>query len=492
MPRIPEHLHSFWDHSEDNFSQDWSERILAMDYDGPQSAVKSWSCPVCNDFWRTTIRNMILRGNPCKFCNPSSQGISSNRRGFCHILGVDSVETMNPNIAEKWGTVFLDECTILFINEDHPWPDEISTGSRKMINLVCFRSVDDMGRHNPRGGEECLHISCQRLNTVTSPMSPGREPAQCPSCSRGGNAINNYDAKNALSVTNPSVAEELISHPDGKTVDQVKAGSMKRCEWRCSICEHEFCAEINMRTRNGTRNARTECPACENLEVHIDGRNSLQIRYPNAALHWDYERNGDFTPANVTYGSSYDAHWLCRHTECTEDMGECGHSHTQQVYSRTQLLIDENSHVPCQRCCPGGGYRDFLRGYYYVLEWDHPQHGSIFKNGITNVPLDRIGRLARSLHRTLGLTYRFVQIITNEDGAAIRRLEARNLRFTSLLVTLDEGVNDLDGRNEMFSRNMLEHANERGFIPDGSVDVTEELRSIIEDELIRVVAIEEE
>ena len=247
-----------------------------------------------------------------------------------------------------------------------------------------------------------------------------------------------------------------------------------------------------MRTRNGTRNARTECPACENLEVHIDGRNSLQVRYPNAALHWDFQRNGNFTPANVTYGSSYDAHWLCRHTETTEDMGECGHSHTQQVYSRTQSLIDEKSHVPCQKCSPGGGYKDFLRGYYYVLEWDHPQHGSIFKNGITNVPLDRIGRLARSLYRTLGITYRFVQIITNEDGAGIRRLEGRNKRVTSLLVTLNEGVDDLDGRKEMFSRNMLEYANERGFIPDGSVDVTEELRSIIEDELNRVVAIEEE
>ena len=35
---------------------------------------------------------------------------------------------MNPNIAEKWG---LDECTIIFINEDHPWPDEILPGRKK-------------------------------------------------------------------------------------------------------------------------------------------------------------------------------------------------------------------------------------------------------------------------------------------------------------------------------------------------------------------------
>ncbi len=486
MPEIPEHLHSFWDHSQDNFSQNWSETIPAQDYDGPHSHEKSWSCPVCNDFWRTTIRNMTLRENPCKFCNPSSQRISSNRRGYCHILGIDSVETMNPNIAERWGTVFLDECTVLFINEHHPWPDEISPGSKKSIHLVCSRPVNDMGRHDPTGDVLCFHIGPQRLNTVTRPMSPGREPAQCPSCSRGGDAINSYDAKNALSVTNPSVAEELISHPDGKTADQVKAGSMKRCEWRCGKCKHEFSAEINMRTRNGTRDARTECPACENREVHIDGRNSLETVFPNVAKHWDWESNGDTKPSNVTYGSAFQALWVCRHTEYTDDGSECGHRRPQRVYSKTQELIDENSHVPCEHCCHGGGYRDFLRGYYYVLEWEHPSGRTIYKNGISNVPLSRIGILERSLFRTFGLIYRIVRIISHEDGGAIHDLETRN-RGTNHRIT-DMEFNGVDGQDEMFSMNMIDYALSIDDLPEGYVDLTEELRLKIENEIDRVVA----
>ena len=490
MPTLPERLWEYWDHAGDNFSRDWLELISAQDYDGPHSHEKSWSCPNCDDFWRMSIRNMALRANPCRHCNPSSQGISSNRRGLPHILGIDSVEAVNQEISDCWGNIFVDESTLLYINKDEPWPDELLPGSHKHIKLVCTKSVDNMGRYDPIGEGVCNHTSYSRLGSVTKPMSQGRDPAKCPSCSLGGDAINNFDSKNAISITNPLVASELISHPDGKTADEIKAGSMKRCTWRCFRCEHEFDAEVNMRTRNGTRDARTECPACENLEVHIDGRNSLQSVYPNVARHWDIDANGGITPADVTYGSTYNAHWLCRHTNFTDDDSECGHQNTQRVYSRTQLLLDGESHVPCECCCPGGGYRDFLPGYYYVLEWTHPDGSVIYKNGISNVPIDRIGRLTRSLYETFDVTYRLIQIITHDNGARIRELETRNLRSDRLIRDVD--FLGVDGMCEMFSMNMIDYASTNGDLPEGWEDVTDDLRSQIENAIVRATRNEED
>jgi len=489
MTLLPNNLWEYWNNAGDNLCPDELEFVSAKDYDGPHSHVKSWSCGNCEDFWRTSIRNMTLRGNPCRHCNPSSQGISSNRRGLPHILGIDAVEAVNPEIAERWGTIFLDENTILYINEVDPWPDELLPGSKKHIKLVCTRNVDEMGRYDPIGEGVCNHISSPRLSSVTRPMSPGRNPASCPSCSLGGDAINNYDSKNALPITNPVVATELIFHPDGKAADEIKAGSMKRCRWRCYKCDHEFDAEVNMRTRKGTPDGRTECPACENLEVHIDGRNSLQSVYPNVAVHWDQERNGDITPADVTFGSTYDAHWLCRHTEFTDEDGECGHPNMQRVYSRTQFLLDGESHVPCECCCPGGGYRDFLQGYYYVLEWIHPSGRVIYKNGISNVPISRIGQLTRSLYETFGLTYRLVQIITHNDGGIIRELESRNLQSDRLIRDVD--FLGVDGMCEMFSMNMIDYAYAIEDLPDGWADVTEDLRSRVENVIHRVTSIED-
>lgn len=504
MPPIPEYLWLFWDHAADNFSSyddpapcsnqsdlasDSLDLIAAECYDGPHSRMSSWACPVCEDFWRMSIRNMMNRTHPCRHCNPSSQGISSNRRGLPHILGIDSVEAVNHEISQRWGTIFLDENSILYMNEDDPWSDELLPGSKKHISLVCTRSVDDMGRYDPTGEVLCNHVSNPRLSSVTGPMSPGRRPAQCPSCSLGGDAINNFDSKNALSITNPLVASELLRHPDGKSADQIKAGSMKRCDWRCHLCEHEFSAEINMRTRNGTRDARTECPACENLQVHIDGRNSLQTVYPNVAQHWDFENNR-LTPDDVTYGSTYTAHWICRHTDFTDYDGECGHPHTQRIFSRTQFLVDGESHVPCECCCPGGGYRNYLPGYYYVLEWIYPDGRVIYKNGISNVPLNRIAQLAGSLYETFGIRYRLVQIIMHANGGRIRELETCNLRTDRVIRDVD--FLGVDGRNEMFTMNMIDHASANGDLPDGWVDVTNELRSQIENVICRTTGNEGE
>ena len=54
--------------------------------------------------------------------------------------------------------------------------------------------------------------------------------------------------------------------------------------------------------------------------------NILSVKYPEIAKWWDYDKNGDMTPEDVTYGSGRTVYWKC----------EEGHGYPDVV--RRQLL----------------------------------------------------------------------------------------------------------------------------------------------------------
>lgn len=57
----------------------------------------------------------------------------------------------------------------------------------------------------------------------------------------------------------------------------------------------------------------------------ITGENNLAAKYPNLASEWNYEKNGNLTPHDVTAGSRKKVWWLC----------EKGHAYEQSIIKRT-------------------------------------------------------------------------------------------------------------------------------------------------------------
>ncbi len=57
----------------------------------------------------------------------------------------------------------------------------------------------------------------------------------------------------------------------------------------------------------------------------ITGENDLAAKYPNLASEWNYEKNGNLTPHDVTAGSRKKVWWLC----------EKGHAYEQSIIKRT-------------------------------------------------------------------------------------------------------------------------------------------------------------
>ena len=98
--------------------------------------------------------------------------------------------------------------------------------------------------------------------------------------------------------------------------------------WRCKKCGHEWKAKISNRTHG------RGCPCCANRVV-VKGKNDLATLYPELVKEWDYERNGDKRPEDLTPGHNGKVWWKC---------SKCGHSYQAPPNRRT------SQHSGCRRC----------------------------------------------------------------------------------------------------------------------------------------------
>ena len=79
--------------------------------------------------------------------------------------------------------------------------------------------------------------------------------------------------------------------------------SHKKVWWKC--CKgHEWQAAI------ANRNKGRKCPYCSGKKV-LKGYNDLQTVNPTLALEWNYEKNNEITPTEVTPNSNKKVWWKC-------------------------------------------------------------------------------------------------------------------------------------------------------------------------------------
>ena len=127
---------------------------------------------------------------------------------------------------------------------------------------------------------------------------------------------------------------QLICAPDEVTI-----GSHKVVWWKCSTCGHEWSASIRNRVKgfNGCVQCKEQCLTEHHTltEQHkealrkknlIVGKTDLATTFPSIAKEWDFEKNENVTPLDVTKGSDQEFWWKC---------STCGHEWKTSVYVRT-------------------------------------------------------------------------------------------------------------------------------------------------------------
>lgn len=87
------------------------------------------------------------------------------------------------------------------------------------------------------------------------------------------------------------------------TPEGVSIKSRKVVWWKCNTCNFEYQATVQQKGQD------YKCPSCTNQVVTQD--NCLATNYPEIASEWNYNKNGDLTPFDLTPGSDKKVWWKC-------------------------------------------------------------------------------------------------------------------------------------------------------------------------------------
>lgn len=143
--------------------------------------------------------------------------------------------------------------------------------------------------------------------------------------------------ENDLATVNPVLAKEW--HPtknENLNPEDITSGSSKEVWWLCPK-GHPYSMVVNQRTKRGYG-----CPYCSGHRV-LKGINDLATTNPDLAKEWNYDKNIDLTPCDVTAGSRKKVWWLC----------EKGHAYEQLIIKRT------NRGYSCPYCSGHKALRGF-------------------------------------------------------------------------------------------------------------------------------------
>ncbi|MCF7816915.1 MAG: hypothetical protein K9M54_03435 [Kiritimatiellales bacterium] len=351
------------------------------------SSVKVWWQCQTNEKhqWETAIRRRAIEGNGCPYC--------SGRR----VLPEDSFAAKHPDMAKEvhpskngdfdpykvapfsnkkiwwqcqnnpehvWNVVIgsrvrhnsgCRQCSNLkspvsavrpdLVKEWHPTrnklkPDEVTIGSNIDIWWQCTK--------NPE------HI----WNTKLQTRSRGNA-GTCPECKK------HQKEKSTLANFRPDLIPEW--HPTrNPRIDPHKIThvSCKKIWWVCKTNpEHEWEAAIRNRAVLGSG-----CPHCSNHGKQPAEGRSLAETNPDIAEEWHPTKNGDLSPADVSYGSAKRVWWQCK--------ADSSHEWEATVTNRTA----KNSEHKCPYCsghfvtvknCLATHFRDIAK------EWHRDKNGDL-------------------------------------------------------------------------------------------------------------------
>ena len=371
-------------HSDGRNSMAKTHPELAKEYQGDANRVIAgtnkkldWKCSVCSHEWNAT-GNHRIRGKGCPAC--------ANRD--IHIDGSNSMAATHPNLAKE----YLADAT------------KVIAGTAKKLDWkcsVCSHEWNATGNHRIRGWG-------------------------CPACA---NKEIHVDGSNSMATTHPNLAKEYLGD-----ATKVIAGTHKKLDWKCSVCDGLWKSLGNTRVQGGG------CPYCANQTVHPDGRNSMAETHPELAV--EYIGN----PNNVIAGTNKKLDWQCH--VCLHEWRATG---SHRVNGRG-----------CPVCAPTGFQPD-LPAVYYVIEIQNEEGQVImYKGGISgdfNARFSSHKTIFAGNDRSKKWILKKVEMIDFKAGSEARILETMLLKVQEIRAPNIQGVS-----KELFLQNPLDYARSEGWI----------------------------
>lgn len=238
-----------------------------------------WWRGSCGHEWKASVKNRTLNSTGCPYCSHNLV-----------LKGFNDLATLFPGVAVQWS------------KKNDLKPTEVTAFSNKKVWWKCSE------------GHEWQAKISDRSNG-----------SKCPYCS-GKILLKGF---NDLSAINPDVAREWSERNLPLTPDAVSAKSRKNVWWKCKECGYEWKAVINSRINGLT------CPVCADRKVML-GFNDLATTDSVLLNEWDYEKNGEILPTQISRNSLKKVWWKCSH----------GHSWKEKIYERT---VEERGCAVCEK-----------------------------------------------------------------------------------------------------------------------------------------------
>ena len=142
---------------------------------------------------------------------------------------------------------------------------------------------------------------CKKGHSWKASINSRSQGYGCPFCA-GQRAI---EGENDLATIFPSLLLEWDYVKNrGINPSSVMPGSNKQVWWRCAK-GHSWKASINNRT-----SAKSSCPYCAGQRV-IPGETDFATKFPELLHEWNYEKNTDIDPQNISPAKKIKVWWKC-------------------------------------------------------------------------------------------------------------------------------------------------------------------------------------
>jgi hypothetical protein len=316
-----------------------------------------WICSKGSDHvWQDSPRNRVERDTGCPFC--------SNKR----ISVTNSLATCKPELAKQWHPTKNGDLTPAGVvpgsgNQvwwqcpkfaEHVWAAPVIErtlgcgcpycSSHRVSRTNSLANVlPDVARqwHPTKNGDltpadvtsrshrrvwwQCAKFAEHAWDTPVYNLAAGQG---CPFCASSPQRV---CSTNSLASRMPELVDEWHPTKNG-ALRPIDVTSRARAEvwWKCPKGpDHEWQARIYSRSGKGKG-----CPFCSGRRASLT--TSLAAVCPRVAAQWHPTKNGDLTPAQMTWASAKRAYWRCA----------MGHTWLAIIYSRT---IGGNGCPHCRR-----------------------------------------------------------------------------------------------------------------------------------------------
>lgn len=285
-----------------------------------------WKCDNGHSY-QSIILNKVSTNMPCPYC--------SNRMT---LQGFNDLATTNPQLLNEWDYEKNTHIHPTTINKHysrkawwkcaygHSWEAAVNTrvngtGCPYCCNRYVLQGHNDLLTIRPElaaewdyeknedlrpenvvaGGDRRIWWKCAYGHSWEASLaSRVSSNSGCPYCANQKFKTGYNDLKTKY----PELAKEWnYEKNNGLLPENVVAGGEKRVWWKCDK-GHEWQSIISSRI-NGRG-----CPYCSNKKL-LPGYNDFATVYPELVHEWNYEKNGDLRPEDVSCGSMTKIWWKC-------------------------------------------------------------------------------------------------------------------------------------------------------------------------------------